>query len=489
MKKSTLLIAAAALICGSANGFAQPQWQFQTTISATNPLGSLEAASREVAWASSADNTVYKTTNGGRNWLQTSSVTTTESLECLEALDSTAAFVGGGGPNRGGGNAKIYRTTNGGLGWEDVYTATGPASYWNAIHFFDAQNGIAMSDPPNPGEPFLIVKTTNGGATWTPIANPPTPRADEYGTNDSFYFYDDMNGWFGTVPGTQVAMAGRVFRTTDGGNTWNGFESGNASAVVSVTFISSMVGIRVSVAAPFLTRTTDGGQTWTPVDNLPVADIRIVSTATSVSTASGHQLWADGRAGASQTPFIISSVDGGATWHQQSIAPITIRLIGPMSAVSFGASNDSVRAWASAVNGSQILTYLNRIGQITAVKEEANIPISYSLSQNYPNPFWSGATSPALGGGNPSTTISYSIPTPQFVKLQVYDVLGHEVATLVNERKAAGSYQANFEAGKLTSGIYFYRLEAGDPSAGPRRAQSSRSGQGFVEIKKMILVR
>jgi len=110
---------------------------------------------------------------------------------------------------------------------------------------------------------------------------------------------------------------------------------------------------------------------------------------------------------------------------------------------------------------------------VTSVDANNNAPLGFALHQNYPNPFWSGATSPASGGGNPGTTIGYTVATPQLVKLKIYDVLGHEVATLVNERKNAGNYHASFEAGKLTSGIYFYRLEAGD----------------FVEIKKMILVR
>jgi hypothetical protein len=85
----------------------------------------------------------------------------------------------------------------------------------------------------------------------------------------------------------------------------------------------------------------------------------------------------------------------------------------------------------------------------------------YSLSNNYPNPF------------NPVTTISYQIPELSFVKLKVYDVLGNEVATLVNEENPSGSYEIEFNATGLPSGIYFYRLQAGS----------------FVETKKMILMK
>ena len=77
----------------------------------------------------------------------------------------------------------------------------------------------------------------------------------------------------------------------------------------------------------------------------------------------------------------------------------------------------------------------------------------FELKQNYPNPF------------NPSTTINYSIPKPEFVKLCVYDLLGKEVASLVNEIKGAGSYEFNFNALNLSSGIYVYKISAGDFSA------------------------
>ena len=89
------------------------------------------------------------------------------------------------------------------------------------------------------------------------------------------------------------------------------------------------------------------------------------------------------------------------------------------------------------------------------------LPTEFSLKQNYPNPF------------NPSTSISYGVPKAGLVKLVVYDVLGREISTLVNERKEAGMYNVNFDASSLTSGVYFYKVESGD----------------FSETKKMILIK
>jgi hypothetical protein len=89
------------------------------------------------------------------------------------------------------------------------------------------------------------------------------------------------------------------------------------------------------------------------------------------------------------------------------------------------------------------------------------IPEQFHLEQNYPNPF------------NPTTVISYQLSASSDVNLMVYDVLGREVAVLVNERKTAGSYSVTFNARGLASGVYFYRLRADD----------------FVETKRLILIR
>jgi len=95
------------------------------------------------------------------------------------------------------------------------------------------------------------------------------------------------------------------------------------------------------------------------------------------------------------------------------------------------------------------------------IKEESSLPKEFVLTQNYPNPF------------NPTTIIKYDIPGFSFITLKVYDVLGKEIATLVNDEKPAGSYEVEFSAIGLPSGIYFYKLQAGN----------------FIETKKMVLMK
>ena len=101
---------------------------------------------------------------------------------------------------------------------------------------------------------------------------------------------------------------------------------------------------------------------------------------------------------------------------------------------------------------------MNELKQNVTVASE--LPMEYSLS-NYPNPF------------NPSTTINYQLPENGFVTIKVYDVLGKEVATLVNENKSAGYYNVSFDASKLTSGVYIYTISA----------------NGFIQSKKMLLMK
>lgn len=123
-------------------------------------------------------------------------------------------------------------------------------------------------------------------------------------------------------------------------------------------------------------------------------------------------------------------------------------------------SSDSCFNLASSVNGTGMYAFSGCSGAITGVGN-SETPISFNLSQNYPNPF------------NPTTKISYSIQRSGFVTLKVFDILGREAAILVNEVKNAGNYSVDFNASGLTSGIYFYKIEA----------------NGFSDVKKMMLLK
>ncbi|MDI6766579.1 MAG: T9SS type A sorting domain-containing protein [Bacteroidota bacterium] len=111
-----------------------------------------------------------------------------------------------------------------------------------------------------------------------------------------------------------------------------------------------------------------------------------------------------------------------------------------------------------------------QISPTVGVKEKPqDIPQAYQLFQNYPNPF------------NPSTTIHFELPKESHVTLKVYNTLGQEVLTVLDEGKVAGRYDLRIDGTSLASGVYFYRLVAGDPS--------TSSGQVFVSTKKFVLIR
>ena len=95
------------------------------------------------------------------------------------------------------------------------------------------------------------------------------------------------------------------------------------------------------------------------------------------------------------------------------------------------------------------------------VNQTPEIISEFRLEQNYPNPF------------NPTTNIQYAVSSQQYISLKIFDALGNEVVTLVNEQKSAGIYDVEFNSNDLSSGIYFYQLRAGS----------------FVDTKKMILLR
>ena len=123
---------------------------------------------------------------------------------------------------------------------------------------------------------------------------------------------------------------------------------------------------------------------------------------------------------------------------------------------------DPANTWFAATIVSGVAPFSSQ-GTVLSVEGSADqtTPQTYTLDQNYPNPF------------NPSTVISYRLPLTGHVSLKVYDMIGREVATLVNEVKATGSYEVMFDASKLSSGIYFYQLKSGQ----------------FNSVKKMMLIK
>ena len=153
---------------------------------------------------------------------------------------------------------------------------------------------------------------------------------------------------------------------------------------------------------------------------------------------------------------------------------------------------DTLYSVGNSTNGDSIPTNLDEwnfgenfvvsvIDRPVYVESDNSIPDDFVLYQNYPNPF------------NPSTIIKYQIPYFGFVSLKIYDVLGNEMATLVDEYRSAGNYEVEFNVGtsldlSLPSGVYFYHLRIKDPVQ-KNSFGEIKSGQEIIQTKKMVLLR
>jgi photosystem II stability/assembly factor-like uncharacterized protein len=253
-----------------------------------------------------------------------------------------------------------------------------------------------------------------------------------------------------------------ILHTTDGGANWNQQTTSVSSRFDDVFFIDQSHGCIVGIYGDIVL-TTNGGTTW---QEIPSGTSESLISVQFVDQNNG---WIAGDAGT-----ILRTRDGGFTWEEQWSGVATNTL----TSICFV---DTMNGWASG-DGGTILHTTDGGGIVSVELSETmtSLPESFLLYQNYPNPF------------NPSTKIKFTIPSVgtsfmKFVQLKVYDVLGNEIATLVDEELTAGEYEVTFDAASSienpASGIYFYQLLVS--------ALQSKDGKAgsFIETKKMILLR
>ena len=238
-----------------------------------------------------------------------------------------------------------------------------------------------------------------------------------------------------------VVGNGIIARTTDGGFTWSKQVS-NAFGMRSVAFWGSDLGVAVGDGGALM-RTTNGGATWTQ---------QVSSTTSSLKgvwTPNGTTFFAVGVGGA-----VVTSNNGGSTW-----TGVATTAVQDLYAIHF---SDVDRGTIVGDKGIVLRTVPS--GIISSAEDDhrsSTTPSEFSLAQNYPNPF------------NGMTLIEFELSRTTTVVLEVYDLLGRRVATLLDEVKSPGLYRVRWDAKNLSSGVYFYRLSVGD----------------FVGTKKMILMK
>jgi len=215
-----------------------------------------------------------------------------------------------------------------------------------------------------------------------------------------------------------------------------------------------MIGVAAtSTSMPYISRSVNGGVTWTPI-NIGAGVTGNVFVKWIAEMPVVYILGFNGG--------IKRSIDNGLTWIQMQIPPGVTNVYH----FDFEKINNVIYGYAVSTNGT-IIKLCDSIIIITGLNNgQLKPPVQYSLEQNYPNPF------------NPVTTIKYSIPQTYngkvSVNLSVFNILGENVSTLVNQEQNPGEYEVTFDGSGLASGMYFCKIRAGDE---------------FSDVKKMMLIK
>lgn len=387
----------------------------------------------DAIWAGTSDDGVYVSSNKGRNWLS-AGITCQYVSSFFQKGDNLFAGCGG-----------IYVTSNNGNRWIN----TGLSNKFIKAITISGQNLIAGTFGFSDG----IFISSDDGINWvqsnTGLSNKNIEAlavCGKYvfaGTNDNNVFISTDNGASWTesnngiankrintfaVSGENIFAAGPsgVFISSNYGAEWkySGLYYVNVLAVNGSTLFAGTNGTGVSISS-------DNGATWRST-NFGNAIIHALYVYNGVIFAGKYR--GDG---------VFASTDNGNSWMQVSTGLVNLDVEafivkdGILFAGTFGSS-----VWQRKVSE-----------MITSVNGNANqiIP-DFSLSQNYPNPF------------NPSTVIDFELAERSCVQLKITDILGRDIATLVNEVREPGKYSVNYNAGNLSSGIYFYILKSGSNS-------------------------
>ncbi len=458
--KISLLISFSILLLFTFSSNAQTGWVQQT-----NPLGSGESAmvgkvqfvSPSEGWINTGSGSLLHTTNAGTDWTVVTPFPNdtvwsfVDPAINMDFINSTTGWMlkslGTGDTNSYG--AVVYKTTDGGGTWAKKIISNNQGEIGIQLQFVDADYGwiSVVNFATMTG---YIYKTTDGGNTWSLLLTMPPPLPDEM---LSFYFVDHNEGWMVSINDNPPLF--KISQSTDGGSSWNEQYSDNTtngdtlSASGAMQFVDSNNGWVVGPNGRIL-KTTDGGSNWTL---LTTANLGIYANSKCLYFLDANTGWIGTNIHTPNQPtthLLINTTDGGSTWTQQPV-PFTDNSVFSIYFV------DAQNGWITADTG-----VIAHYSILESVEGENNIPIKFSLQQNYPNPF------------NPTTKIRFTLPEMTNVTLKVFNILGQEVATLVNGKELTqGLHEYSFDGSELSSGIYIYKIIAGN----------------FIQSKKMTLMK
>lgn len=398
--------------------YAQGNWYPQTS-STTVDLHSVYFVDANNGWAVGDNGIILTTINGGAMWQIIYSSTTNSLSDVYFADPNTGYSVGR--------FQTVLKSTNGGADWDSLLGGSYFESL-NTVYFIDQDTGWiagAIHDFFGGSNP-QILKTTDGGSNWDYAQ-----INGGSGWISSMYFTTDSTGWaVGGYWDDTFHTGGRIYESTDAGITWE-YQSNPIETwggLNSVFFINLDTGWAAGWGqGAVILKTIDGGTIW---DSLSIQ-----SVPNSIYFTNNQTGWAVGDNG-----IILTTTDGGLTWNPQSSGTLN-----HLKSVYF--LNDST-GWGVGDSGTILKTTTGGVVPIEPKPlNDMNIPEAVTLFQNYPNPF------------NPSTTIEFSLPKAGYVTLKIYNIMGHEVASLVSEKLSAGIHKYDWNANDLASGVYFYKIE------------------------------
>ena len=405
---------------------------------------------------------------------------------------------------------KFYKTTDFGVS----FTQFDSIANWTPTPIFWMANGgveVGMSKSPNEMNLGYFGTNANAGEVYNGISPDSADNAWLIYTNDAGATWNGMvlavDGQFDEVPNYHtpnyapiIENFGQIDATVGNDGIWHVVANGygpifNATHDTSNTaefpmlYWNSSTNVWQSISDPHIDSLqmdtynypgNDLGQCYPGIGESEDGTVLF-------ATWTGPQLDANGdidTVGAGGTYWLdvyyAYSMDAGSTWTYGGALlndpTVSECFAHPAQKIRIDANNHyvadivylvdlvpgtSVFSGGGAESDNPIMYMTYDLGAVTAVGNNNNLVNSYKLSQNYPNPF------------NPTTTIKYTIASRENVTLKVYDILGNEVATLLNSTQEAGEHQINFDATKLASGVYIYKIKAGS----------------FVQSKKMMLLK
>lgn len=429
---------------------------FQSVIMAQNDWVWVGPDSTSVSFVYAKDDTVYvrsaknyRSIDGGQTW---------------DLLDDTNPEFGGGFSIRGvyAKNSNIiyvmdylgnpWKSINGGISWDTLLPegAPWPEEAWIKKIYFSPHNHNVLFCIVREGSVSSIdrlYRTTNNGTTWENLG---AFLVSSHGNELSFAF-DPVDSMKLYVSGYDNYLYSAFFASSNFGDTWSVLSSNVSTEWILVDWNNNN---RIYLFA-YPMRSEDGGNNWTYITNGMPAISRIASL---IDPNDSSILYASTNLG------IYRTINFGELWVlMEGSETIDLSFSGYNPEHLF-IDKTTRKLYVGTKQG------LYKYDLLVSVEDEKeNIPTDFVLYQNYPNPF------------NPTTTIRYSIPTVgtsrdlslQHVQLIVYDILGNEVATLINKAQSPGDYEVDFDASNLVSGIYVYQIFVDD----------------FTTSKKMILLK